>query len=121
RQTDPHGGLLEQGHRQQSYPEASPDRPNGRGRLGCGARRAEGGDEHASEHICRSVSERAQEPTPGSAASAPKMRARCGRFGLMKVLGLTGGLASGKSTVSRVFVNLGAEGVDAGQLACEDW
>ncbi len=62
----------------------SPDPPNGRSRLGCGACRAEGGDEHASAHIRRSVSERAQEPTPGSAASAPKMPVRFGGFGLRR-------------------------------------
>ncbi len=44
----------------------SPDPPSGRSRLGCGACRAEGGDEYAHEHIRRSVSERAQEPTPGA-------------------------------------------------------
>src|SRR6267378_1645882 len=47
--------------------DQGPDPSGGRSRLGCGACRAEGGDEHASEHIYRSVSERAQEPTPGSA------------------------------------------------------
>jgi len=44
--------------------------------------RAEGGDEHARERIRRCVTERAQETTPGSAASAPEMPARAGRFGL---------------------------------------
>src|SRR2546425_747979 len=47
------------------------------------------------------------------------MRGRCGRFGLMKLLGLTGGLGSGKSTVSRMFADLGAEVIDADQLARE--
>ena len=37
----------------------------------------------------------------------------------MRVLGLTGGLGSGKSTVSRMFADLGAEVVDADQLARE--
>ncbi|HYS28802.1 MAG TPA: dephospho-CoA kinase [Candidatus Limnocylindria bacterium] len=37
----------------------------------------------------------------------------------MRVLGLTGGLGSGKSTVSRMFADLGAEVIDADQLARE--
>jgi dephospho-CoA kinase len=37
----------------------------------------------------------------------------------VKVLGLTGGIGSGKSTVLQMFVALGAEGVDADQLARE--
>src|SRR5229473_6600776 len=60
----------------------SPDLPVGRSRSGCGACRAEGGDEHVKERIRRCVTERAQETTPGSAASAPEMPARAGRFGL---------------------------------------
>src|SRR2546425_7116349 len=63
-------------------PEMSPGPPIGRRRLGCGARRAEGGDEHGRERIRRCVTERAQETTPGSAASAPKMRVRRGGPGL---------------------------------------
>src|SRR5207245_9814522 len=60
----------------------SPDPPIGRRRSGCGARRAEGGDEHVKERIRRCVTERAQETTPGSAASAPEMQVRLGGFGL---------------------------------------
>lgn len=37
----------------------------------------------------------------------------------MRVLGLTGGIGSGKSTVLKMFVELGAEGIDADQLARE--
>ncbi len=37
----------------------------------------------------------------------------------MRVLGLTGGMGSGKSTVSRMFAELGADIVDADQLARE--
>ena len=37
----------------------------------------------------------------------------------MKTLGLTGGIGSGKSTVLQMFVDLGAEGIDADQLARE--
>jgi len=62
------------------YP--SPDPPIGRRRLGCGACRAEGGDEHGRERTRRCVTDRAQETTPGSAAAAPKMQARLGGFGL---------------------------------------
>src|SRR5260370_9624340 len=35
----------------------------------------------------------------------------------MKVLGLTGGIGSGKSMVARMFAQLGPEGIDADQLA----
>src|SRR2546421_6101626 len=35
----------------------------------------------------------------------------------MRVLGLTGGICSGKSLVAEMFPKLGAEGVDADQLA----
>lgn len=37
----------------------------------------------------------------------------------MRTLGLTGGIGSGKSTVLQMFVELGAEGIDADQLARE--
>ena len=37
----------------------------------------------------------------------------------MKVLGLTGGIGSGKSMVASMFANLGAEVIDADQLARE--
>ncbi len=37
----------------------------------------------------------------------------------MKTLGLTGGIGSGKSTVLQMFVELGAEGIDADQVARE--
>ena len=37
----------------------------------------------------------------------------------MKVVGLTGGIASGKSTVSRMLVNLGAQIIDADKIARE--
>jgi hypothetical protein len=63
-------------------PSRSPDLPVGRSRSGCGACRAEGGDEHVRERIRRCVTERAQETTPGSAASAPEMPARSGGSGL---------------------------------------
>lgn len=35
----------------------------------------------------------------------------------MKIIGLTGGIASGKTTVARIFENLGAPVVDADELA----
>src|SRR5438445_13837469 len=60
----------------------SPDPPVRRRRTGCGACRAEGGDEHGRERIRRCVTERAQETTPGSAASVPEMPACSGGFGL---------------------------------------
>src|SRR6266851_2858997 len=60
----------------------SPDPPIGRRRSGCGARRAEGGDEHGRERTRGCVTDRAQETTPGSAASAPEMQVRLGGFGL---------------------------------------
>ena len=60
----------------------SPGPSDRRSRLGCGACRAAGGDEHARERIRRCVTERAQETTPGSAAAAPKMRVRSGGLGL---------------------------------------
>src|SRR3989441_10628126 len=44
----------------------SPGPSDERSRLGCGACRAEGGDEHARERIRRCVTERAQEMTPGA-------------------------------------------------------
>src|SRR3989441_10598351 len=44
----------------------SPGPSDERSRLGCGACRAEGGDEHARERIRRCVTERAQETTPGA-------------------------------------------------------
>src|SRR5207245_8352861 len=62
--------------------ERSPDLPVGRRSSGCGACRAEGGDEHGRERTRRCVTDRAQETTPGSAASAPEMLARAGGFGL---------------------------------------
>src|SRR2546425_7206 len=37
----------------------------------------------------------------------------------MRVLGLTGGIGSGKSTVLQMFEGLGAEGIDADHLARE--
>src|SRR5919201_6621650 len=37
----------------------------------------------------------------------------------MRVLGLTGGIGSGKSLVARIFQELGAEVIDADQLARE--
>ena len=60
----------------------SPGPSDERSRLGCGACRAAGGDEHARERIRRCVTERAQETTPGSAAAAPKMRVCSGGLGL---------------------------------------
>jgi len=81
--------------------QLSPDPPIGRRRLGCGARRAEGGDEHARERIRRCVTERAQETTPGSAASAPKMRVRLGGFRLTPHRGWA--LAAGALTALSVF------------------
>ncbi len=81
--------------------QLSPDPPIGRRRLGCGARRAEGGDEHAREGIRRCVTERAQETTPGSAASAPKMRVRLGGFGLTPHRGWA--LAAGALTALASF------------------
>src|SRR2546428_12792022 len=38
----------------------------------------------------------------------------------MRVLGLTGGIGSGKSVVAEMFVQLGAELIDAHRLARED-
>lgn len=40
-----------------------------------------------------------------------------GRWLGMKILGLTGGIASGKSTVSKVFKKLGAYIIDADEVA----
>lgn len=37
----------------------------------------------------------------------------------MRTLGLTGGIGSGKSTALKMFIELGAEGIDADQLARE--
>ncbi|MCP6658013.1 dephospho-CoA kinase, partial [Klebsiella pneumoniae] len=37
----------------------------------------------------------------------------------MNIIGLTGGIASGKSTVSRILERLGAVVIDADQLARE--
>ncbi len=50
----------------------------------------------------------------------PEARQNAGKDGCdlkMRVLGLTGGIGSGKSTVSRMFAELGAEIVDADQIA----
>ena len=37
----------------------------------------------------------------------------------MKVLGITGGIGAGKSTVSRLFQNFGADVIDADKIAHE--
>src|SRR2546427_8286223 len=79
----------------------SPGPKDERSRLGCGACRAAGGDEHARERIRRCVTERAQETTPGSAASAPKMRVRFGGFGL-RTTGPMAAYAAGFGVLTRM-------------------
>src|SRR2546425_4151979 len=68
--------------RQQLPKPGSTDRTK---QMGMRARLAQGGDEHARERTRRCVTERAQETTPGSAASEPEMLARAGGFGLQAV------------------------------------
>jgi hypothetical protein len=72
-------------------PSPSPDLPVGRCSSGCGARRAEGDDEHRSERTRRYVSEarRSRRPEPGAAGrtkqigmrGAPSRRRRRAREG----------------------------------------
>ena len=58
-------------------------------------------------------------PRPAPAPALARRPGAGSRPALMRVVGLTGGIASGKSTVSAMFRELGAEVIDADQVARE--